>query len=118
MQASRWFGLKECPSWLRRCSSNAVQLSYDGCLSRRAKPRPGTATHFHRVTVVLRRDALAIEYRDGSPTQRIELRPGQVDWDEPTDRIHRGVNVGQQPYQEITVFFLDHPDAVPQPTDD
>jgi hypothetical protein len=32
--------------------------------------------------------------------------------------VHRGVNVGEQPYEEITVFFLDHPDAEPQPIDD
>ena len=72
---------------------------------------------YHRVTVVLHGDALAIEYRDGGASERIELTPEQVDWDEPTERVHRGVNVGTQPYEEITVFFLDRPDAVPQPTD-
>jgi hypothetical protein len=61
---------------------------------------PGEATPwrrdaFHRVTVVLAGDALAIEYRDHSPSQHLELAPGQVDWDEPDDRIR--------------------PDAVPQP---
>jgi hypothetical protein len=40
-----------------------------------------------------------------------------VDWDEPTDRIHRGVNVGAEPYDEISIFFLDHPDAVAQPVE-
>jgi hypothetical protein len=29
-----------------------------------------------------------------------------------------GINVGEQPYEEITVFFLDHPDAVPQPNEE
>ena len=71
---------------------------------------------FHRVTVILRGDALGIEYRDGE-SERFEVRPGQAGWDEPTDRLHRGVNVGEQPYEEITVFFLDHPEAVPQPGD-
>ena len=70
---------------------------------------------FVRLSVVLHGQTLAIEYRDGGAAERIELTAGQVDWDEPTDRIHRGVNVGRQPYEEITVFFLDHPDAVPQP---
>ena len=70
---------------------------------------------FHRVTVVLHGDALAIEFSDDSALQRIEITPGQVDWDEPTDHIHRGVNVGQEPYEEITIFFLDRPDAVHQP---
>jgi quercetin dioxygenase-like cupin family protein len=70
---------------------------------------------FHRVTVVLRGTALAIEYRDGGSGQRFEVHPGQVDWDEPTDRVHRGVNVGQEPYEEVTIFLLDRPGAVPQP---
>ncbi len=72
---------------------------------------------YHRVTVVLHGDALAIDYRDGGVSERIAITPEQVDWDEPTERVHRGVNVGTQPYEEITVFFLDRPDAVPQPTD-
>lgn len=71
---------------------------------------------FHRVTVVLAGDALALEYRDGDE-RRFEVRPGQVDWDAPTDRVHRGINVGQQPYEEVTVFLLDRPGAVPQPVE-
>jgi hypothetical protein len=70
---------------------------------------------YHRVTVILRGDALAIEYRDEGQRQRFEVKPGQVDWDEPTERVHRGVNVGAEPYEEVTIFFLDRPDAVPQP---
>ena len=73
---------------------------------------------FHRVTVILNGIALAIEYRDGSESQRFEVTPRQVDWDEPTDRVHRGVNVGKDPYEEITIFFLDHPDDVPQPKEE
>ena len=30
----------------------------------------------------------------------------------------RGVNVGSTPYEEVTVFFLDRPDDVPQPAED
>jgi hypothetical protein len=90
-------------------------------LVRRLRLAPGEAMPwhqdpYHRVTVVLHGDALAIEYRDGGASQRFQITPEQVDWDEPTERVHRGVNVGAQPYEEITVFFLDHPDAVPQPT--
>jgi quercetin dioxygenase-like cupin family protein len=89
-------------------------------LVRRLCLAPGEATPWHhdpflRVTVVLRAGVLAIEYRDGGQGARFELKGGQVDWDEPTDRIHRGVNVGTQPYEEIAIFFLDRPDAVPQP---
>ncbi len=91
-------------------------------LVRRQRLAPGEALPwhrdpFHRVAVVLHGDALAIEYRDDGASNRFGVTPGQVDWDEPTDRIHRGVNVGEQPYEEITIFFLDHPDAVPQPND-
>jgi hypothetical protein len=69
----------------------------------------------HRVTVILHGDALAIEYRDGGPGERFEVKQGQVDWDEPMERIHRGVNVGAEPYEEVTIFFLDRPEAAPQP---
>jgi quercetin dioxygenase-like cupin family protein len=89
-------------------------------LVRRLRLAPGEAMPwhrdpFHRVTVVLNGDALAIEYRAGGESQRFEVAPGQVDWDEPGELVHRGVNVGEQPYEEVTVFFLDRPDAVPQP---
>jgi len=43
------------------------------------------------------------------------VSPGQADWDEPSHAIHRAVNIGAVPYEEITVFFLAHPDDVPQP---
>jgi hypothetical protein len=41
-----------------------------------------------------------------------------VDWDEPTDRIHRGINVGDVPYEEITIFFLNQPEDTPQPREE
>jgi quercetin dioxygenase-like cupin family protein len=89
-------------------------------LVRRLRLAPGEATPwhrdpFHRVTVVLRGDALAIEYRDGRHSERTGVAAGQVDWDEPFESPHRAVNVGLLPYEEITVFLLDRPDAVPQP---
>jgi hypothetical protein len=64
---------------------------------------------------VLRGDALAIEYQDGGDSHRFAVTPGQADWDEPSERVHRAVNVGEQEYEEITVFFLDRPGAVAQP---
>ena len=71
---------------------------------------------WHRVTVVLRGSALAIEFRDGE-RHELDVRPGQADWDEPTDRVHRGVNIGADAYEEIAIFFLDRPHAVAQPRD-
>jgi hypothetical protein len=72
---------------------------------------------YHRVSVVLSGDLLRVEYRDGGPSDRVELRAGLVGWDEPNERVHRGVNAGTLPYEEITVFLLDAPDADPQPGD-
>jgi len=92
-------------------------------LVRRLQLAPGEAMPWHRdpyqrVSVILSGDALAIEYRDGRPSSHVAVTAGQVDWDQPTDRIHRAVNVGAAPYEEITIFFLDRPGVVPQPTDD
>ena len=70
---------------------------------------------FQRVAIVLQGDLLSIEYRDGGESQRVEITLGQVEWEEPTERIHRAVNVDKQPYEQVTVFLLDRPDAVPQP---
>jgi hypothetical protein len=89
-------------------------------LVRRLRLEPGEAMRwhrdpFHRVTVVLQGDALAIEPYEGSDVYRFEVTPGQADWDEPSDRLHRAVNVGRERYEEIAIFFLDMPDAVPQP---
>jgi len=89
-------------------------------LVRRLSLAPGEATPwhrdpFHRVTVIVSGGTLAIEYRDGGKAKRVEITAGQVDWDEPSDRVHRAVNVGGQVYEEIAIFFLDRPDAVPQP---
>jgi hypothetical protein len=89
-------------------------------LVRRLLLAPGEATRwhrdpFHRVSVIFQGSALAIEYRDGSPHKHVTVTPGQVDWDEPGDRSHRAVNITEVPYEEITVFFLSHPDDIPQP---
>ena len=81
---------------------------------------PGEATRwhrdpFHRVSIVFKGDVLAIEFRDGRPREHVKVTPGQVDCAEPSDRIHRAINIGEVPYEEITVFFLAHPDDIPQP---
>jgi quercetin dioxygenase-like cupin family protein len=90
---------------------------------RRLVLEPGEATAWHvdpylRLSVVVRGDALAIEYRDGGQAERIAVNAGEADWDEPTGRVHRAVNVGRRTYEEVTTFFLDRPDAVPQPRAD
>ena len=93
------------------------------CLVRRQRLLPGEATAwhrdpFHRITVVLSGDLLNIEFRDGGETQPCKITVGEVDWSEPGDRVHRAVNVGKEVFEEVVVFLLDRPDAVPQPEDD
>ena len=92
-------------------------------LVRRQWLAPGEATPWHRdphhrVTVVLRGDLLHIEFRDGGKTQPWKVTAGEVDWVEPSDRVHRAVNVGKEPFEEVVTFFLDRPDAMPQLDED
>lgn len=103
--------------------SDEVLFKRGTTLVRRMHLAPGEAMPWHRdpfqrVTVVLHGSELAIEYHDGSESQRFPITAGQVDWDEPTDRIHRGVNVGDVAYEEITIFFLNRPEDVPQPREE
>jgi len=89
---------------------------------RRLYLAPGEAMSWHRdpfqrVAVVVSGDLLSIQYRDGGESQRVEITPGQVDWEEPSARVHRAVNIGKQMYEQVTVFLLDRPDAVAQPTE-
>ena len=89
-------------------------------LVRRLVLEPGEATPwhvdpYHRVSVIVRGKALAIEYRDGGETGRVEVAAGQADWDAPTNRVHRAVNVAGETYEEVTIFFLDRCDAIVQP---
>ena len=92
-------------------------------LVRRQRLKPGEATPwhrdpFHRVTVVLKGDLLNIEFRDGGETQQWKVTVGEVDWIEPSDRVHRAVNVGKEVFEEVVTFFLDRHDAEPQLEDD
>lgn len=94
----------------------------ENVLVRRQRLAPGEATPwhrdpYHRVTVVLSGDLLSIEFRDGAKTETWKVSVGEVDWSEPSDRIHRAVNVGKEPFEEVVTFLLDCPDAVPQPED-
>jgi quercetin dioxygenase-like cupin family protein len=92
-------------------------------LVRRQRLAPGEATPwhrdpFHRVTVVLSGDLLRIEFRDDGTTQEWKVSVGEVDWSEPSDRIHRAVNIVTEVFEEVVTFFLDRSDAVPQPDAD
>ena len=89
-------------------------------LVRRQRLEPGEATAwhrdpFHRVTVVLGGHLLSIEFRDGGETQQSPVTVGEVDWAEPSDRVHRAVNIGNEVFEGVVTFFLIHPDDKPQP---
>jgi quercetin dioxygenase-like cupin family protein len=86
---------------------------------RRLRLEPGEAMPWHvdpfyRVTVVLKGNSLTIEGRDGGTTN-VKVTPGQVDWDEPSERPHRGINSGTTLYEEVTIFILDRPGDPHQP---
>lgn len=90
-------------------------------LIRRGILEPGESTPWHtdpchRFTVVVRGDALAIEYRDGRPAQRFAVAPGVADWDQPGEDVHRAVNVGEETFEEVVIFFLEHPGQDHQPS--
>lgn len=89
---------------------------------RRQRLEPGEATPwhhdpFHRVTVVLSGDLLHIEFRDSGETIPWKVSVGEVDWVEPSERVHRAVNVGKEVFEEVVTFLMDRPDAEPQPED-
>jgi hypothetical protein len=69
----------------------------------------------HRFSVVVRGEHLRIEFRDTGEVINVSVRSGHADWDLPESRVHRGVNAGQLPYEEVTVFFLNPPNIEPQP---
>lgn len=89
-------------------------------LIRRMILAPGEPMDWHsdrcrRFTVVVRGDALAIEYADTGETVAVEVHPGLADWDEPETRVHRAINRGTTPYEEVVTFYLNAPDEDPQP---
>lgn len=69
----------------------------------------------HRFTVVVSGEALRIEYRDSGEIETFPVHPGLADWDAPQPKVHRGVNAGSVPYEEVIIFFIDEPDMEPQP---
>jgi hypothetical protein len=92
-------------------------------LVRRQKLMPCEATDwhrdpFHRVSVTLSGDVLNVDFRDRGESETSKVTVGKVDWLESSGRVHRAVNVGKKVFEEVVIFFLDRPDAVPQPEED
>jgi hypothetical protein len=69
----------------------------------------------HRFTVVVRGEALRIEYRDSGTIENFDVHPGLADWDAPEPKVHRGINAGTGPYEEVIIFFIDEAGMEPQP---
>src|SRR6266498_3502447 len=69
----------------------------------------------HRFTVVVSGEALRIEYRDSDEVENFPVHPGLADWDAPQPKVHRGINTGTVPYEEVIMFFIDEPGMEPQP---
>lgn len=89
-------------------------------LIRRLVLEPGEAMPWHtdlvhRFSVVVRGEGLVIEFRESGEKVEVPVHAGLADWDEPESRVHRAVNVGASPYEEVVTFFLPEPGLDPQP---
>lgn len=87
---------------------------------RRVVLEPGEAMPWHtdvcrRFTVVVRGESLRIEYRESGDVVEVPVHAGLADWDEPDARVHRGINAGSTPYEEVVTFFLSARGVEPQP---
>jgi hypothetical protein len=92
----------------------------DDLVIRRLILQPGEAMRWHadrcsRFSVVVRGEELTIEFRDTGERVRVAVEPGMAGWDEPDARVHRGINTGSTPYEEVVTFYLASPGLDPQP---
>ncbi len=92
----------------------------DELVIRRMVLDPGEAMYWHtdscrRFSVVVQGSRLAIEYRDNSEILEFDVHPGMADWDEPDCRMHRAINRGADPYEEVVTFYRRSADVDPQP---
>ena len=100
--------------------SSVVVTQTEALVVRHAVLDPGEKTPWHtdacrRMTVVVQGDRLAIEYRDTGEISEFDVTPGAVDWDEPEARVHRAINCGTEPFEEVVTFYRQSPHADPQP---
>ena len=68
-----------------------------------------------RFTVVVQGTGLCIEFQGEDEAVEFPVHPGMAGWDEPDPRIHRAVNKGSGPYEEVVTFYKESPDVDPQP---
>jgi mannose-6-phosphate isomerase-like protein (cupin superfamily) len=89
-------------------------------LIRRMVLQPGEATPWHvdrchRFTVVVQGEQITIEFRDSPKTVDVPVKPGETGWDGPDHAVHRAVNTGSTPFEEVVTFCRAAPDEDPQP---
>jgi len=94
----------------------------DDLLIRRLVLEPGEAMPWHtdachRFSVIVRGQQLSIEFRETGEQMTVAVHPGMVDWDAPDTRVHRAVNTGATPYEEVVTFLLGASGIDPQPED-
>jgi len=92
----------------------------DDLVIRRLVLEPGEAMPWHtdachRFSVVVRGEQLRLEFRDTGERVPVPVRPGLAEWDKPSLRVHRAVNAGASPYEEVVIFFREEPSTDPQP---
>ena len=69
----------------------------------------------HRFSVIIRGEAIAIEYRDSKEIKTIPVHSGLAEWNSPQPKAHRAINIGKVPYEEVIIFFIAQPGMEPQP---
>jgi len=109
--------------WLHRERAVKIEVLEQGerIVIRRLTLAVGEAMPWHadacrRYSVVLSGDRLAIEYRSSGERIEFPVHRGLSGWDEPEPRVHRAVNPGDLPYEEIVTFLREHGDIEPQPS--
>jgi quercetin dioxygenase-like cupin family protein len=93
-----------------------------GLLIRRTILAPGEMTPWHidrcrRFTVVVRGERLQIEFDGSNECHNVNVHPGQAEWDEPNEVVHRAINIGASPYEEVVTFYRRTPHQDPQPAE-
>ena len=97
-----------------------ILCSDDTLVIRRMTLAPGEAGDWHvdrcrRFSVIVRGDRLRIEYAHAGEVVELDVHPGLCGWDDPEERVHRAVNIGRGPYEEVVTFHRTGPDVDPQP---
>jgi quercetin dioxygenase-like cupin family protein len=92
----------------------------DDLLIRRLVLEPGEAMPWHtdachRFSVIVRGQHLTIEFLKTGERIEVAVHPGMAEWDAPETRVHRAMNTGSFPYEEVVTFFPSQPGLDPQP---